>query len=129
VNEIKDELMSLNGKIITVLSELAEFTPRFYHAVKNDKLKGYASKLTTFRLELNELDKRLEPHTRIPGDINSVTMTSGKLTIVFSVRNLTLTSLDEAQKILSSYEALAGFKLSTSLSLLAIVISAISLGG
>jgi hypothetical protein len=45
-------------------------------------------------------------------------MVSGKLSVTFSIRNLTLTSLDEAQKMLSSYEGQAGLKLSTTLSLM-----------
>ncbi|GLX80227.1 hypothetical protein tinsulaeT_35670 [Thalassotalea insulae] len=129
MNEINRKLLELNNKIVETLNELAEFTPRFYHVFKNGKLKGYSSQLTNFRKALTEIDHSLEPHTKIPGDITSVKMVSGQLSVTFSIRNLTLTSLDEAQKMLSSYEGQAGFKLSTTLSLIAIVISTISLVG
>ena len=127
MNEINQNLLELNSRIVATLNELSVFTPRFYHVFKNGKFKGFNSKLSSYRKELIEIDQSLEPHTRIPGDINSVRMVSGKLSVTFSVRNLTLTSLDEAQKMLSSYEGQAGFKLSTTLSLIAIVISTISL--
>ncbi|RBO81862.1 hypothetical protein [Marinomonas aquiplantarum] len=123
MNEFNDELMGLNEQVMAILKELSQFKPRFYHAFVKGKLGEFAISLVGFREQLNDIDQRIRPHTRIPGDYNSIQMVSGKLSVTFSIRNVVLTTLDEAQKMLSSHEAQAGFKLSTNIALLAIIIS------
>jgi hypothetical protein len=123
MNELNDELMGLNEDVSVVLKGLSQFKPRFYHVFSKGKLWEYTTKLIEFREKLNNLDQRIRPHTEIPSDINSIQMVSGKLSVTFSIRNVVLTTLDEAQKMLSSHEAQAGFKLSTNIALFAIVVS------
>ena len=123
MNEFNDELMGLNEQIVAVLKELSQFKPRFYHVFAKGKLGEYTTMLVEFREQLNDVDQRIRPHTRMPGDYNSIQMVSGKLSVTFSIRNVVLTTLDETQKMLNSHEAQAGFKLSTNIALFAIVVS------
>ena len=127
MNEFNDELMELNEQVVSILKELSQFKPRFYHAFAKGKLGEYTVRLVEFRERLNAVDQRIRPHTKIPGDYNSIQMVSGKLSVTFSIRNVALTTLGEAQKMLSSHEALAGFKLSTNIAFLAISVSVIGL--
>lgn len=123
MNELNEELMGLNEEIVAILKELSQFKPSFYHAFAKGRLGDYTAALVELREQLSEVDQRLRPHTRIPGDYNSIQMVSGKLSVTFSIRNVVLTTLDEAQKMLNSHESQAGFKLSTNIALLAIVVS------
>ena len=129
MNDFNDELMGLNEQLVAILKELSQFKPRFYHAFAKGKLGEYTAKLVEYREQLNEVDQRLRPHTRVPGDYNSIQMVSGKLSVTFSIRNVVLTTLDEAQKMLNSHEAQAGFKLSTNIALIAVVVSVLGLAG
>lgn len=125
MNELNEELMEMNEEITSELSELAQFTPRYYHSITKGQLKGFSTSLVGFRERLNDIDQRIRPHTRVPRDINSIQMVSGKLSVTFAIRNVALTTLDEAQKLLNSHESQAGFKLSINLALIAIVVSVV----
>lgn len=127
MNEFNDELMRLNEQVVAILKELSQFKPSFYHVFAKGKLGEYTIKLIELREQLSEVDQRIRPHTRVPGDYNSVQMVSGKLSVTFSIRNVVLTTLDEAQKMLNSHEAQASFKLSTNIALVAIVVSVLGM--
>lgn len=124
MNQFNEDLMQLNEDIVQTLGKLAKFKPRFYHSFAKGKSSEFNASLIGYRERLNVIDKNLRRHaTSIPDDAGSVKTGSAKLSITFSIRNLTLASLGEAQKLLNDHEAQAGFKLSTNLALLAIVIS------
>lgn len=125
MNDFNNELMELNEQVIEILRELSQFKPRSYHVFAKGKLGKYTAKLVDFRERLNDLDQRIRPYTKIPGDYNSIQMVSGKLSVTFSIRNVVLTTLDEAQKMLNSHEAQAGFMLSTNIALFAVAVSVI----
>lgn len=129
MNDFNDELMELNEQLVAILKELSQFKPRFYHAFAKGKLGKYTTKLVEYREQLNEVDQRIRPHTKVPGDYNSIQMMSGKLSVTFSIRNVVLTTLDEVQKMLNSHESQAGFKLSTNIALIAVVVSVLGLAG
>ena len=88
MNELNDELMELNEQVVAILKELSQFKPRFYHVFAKGKLGEYAVRLVGFREKLNDIDQRVRPHIRIPGDYNSIQMVSGKLSVIFSIRNV-----------------------------------------
>jgi hypothetical protein len=127
MNEITADLLALNKKIVETLTAISQFKPRFYHAIATYKTELYEFEtiLSSYRSSLAALDDRISSHIRIPGDYNSIQMHAGKLSIVFSTRNIALTTLDEAQKLLSAHNSQASFKLSTLVSLAAIVISVV----
>lgn len=127
MNDFNDELLELNQEIVAVLKGLSEFKPKFYHVFSKGKLGTYSVSLVELRQQLNDVDQRIRPHTKIPGDYKSIQMVSGQLSVTFSLRNAVLTTLDEAQKMLNAHEAHAGFKLSTNIALLAIVVSILGL--
>lgn len=125
MNEITADILILNKKIVETLTAISQFKPRFYHAIYKTKLYEFETVLSTYRSSLAALDDRISSNIKIPGDYNSIQMVAGKLSIVFSTRNIALTALDEAQKLLSAHDSQAGFKLSTLMSLAAIVVSVV----
>ena len=127
MDELAKKMMSLNGNIVETLSELSAFKPKFFHALFRGEITKYSETLSKYRTQLVELESALQSQTRVPSNYNEVQIVSGQMSIVFSVRNMTLTSLDEAQKMLSSHESISGFKLSTFLALFAILVSLLSI--
>lgn len=125
MNTITADILKLNKKIVETLTEISQFKPHFYHAIYKTELYEFETVLNSYRSSLAELDDQISLHIKIPDDYNSIQMHAGKLSIVFSTRNIALTTLDEAQKLLSAHDSQAGFKLSTLVSLAAIVISVV----
>ncbi|MBF4270317.1 hypothetical protein EAY71_25995 [Vibrio anguillarum] len=126
MNEINKKAMELNEECFSVLNEISDFKPQFYHLVASQNLSEFESKLRGLREKLSELDKNIAPHTNVPGDYNSIQMGAGKLSVCFNARNVALTTLTEAQRLLSSHEGSAQFKATTMIALIAVIISMIS---
>ncbi|EQA7837588.1 hypothetical protein ACX843_003569, partial [Vibrio cholerae] len=126
VNEINKRAMELNEECFSVLSEISEFKPQFYHLFNTQKFSDFELKLRGLREKLSELDKDIAPHTNVPGDYNSIQMGAGKLSVCFNARNVALTTLTEAQRLLSSHEGSAQFKATTIIALIAVLISLVS---
>jgi hypothetical protein len=125
MNEITVDILTLNKEIVETLNSISQFKPRSYHAFFKNRITTFENTLNSYRSSLASLDERITPHAKIPGDFNSIQMCAGKLSIVFATRNIALTSLDEAQKLLSGHDSQAAFKLSTLISLIAIIISVV----
>ena len=123
LNEINKRAMKLNEECFSVLNEISEFKPQFYHLLDTRKFSDFESKLRGLREKLSKFDKDIAPHTNIPGDHNSIVMGAGKLSVCFNARNVVLTTLTEAQRLLSSHEGSAQFKATTIIALIAVLIS------
>ncbi|EIE5874804.1 hypothetical protein LDV99_001631 [Vibrio parahaemolyticus] len=126
MNEINKTAMELNEECFSVLNEISDFKPQFYHILARRKLREFESQLRGLREKLSDLDKDIAPHTNVPGDYNSIQMAAGKLSVCFNARNVALTTLTEAQRLLSSHEGNAQFKATTMIALIAVIISMIS---
>lgn len=126
MNDINQKILELNEEIVNSFTTISNIKPRSWHMFNNAQYKTLENLLLSYRVKLHEIDKEIEPHTIIPGDYNSIQMVSGKLSIVFATRNMAFTSLGEAQKLLTNAQSQVSFKFTTSVSLLAIVVSVIS---
>ena len=107
------------------LDEISNIKPRPWHVINNSQYKAHEGMLRLYRDWHNQIDRMIEPHTIVPGDINGTIMASGKLSMLFSTRNMALYSIDEAQKLLTNAYSLASFQFTTTISLLAIAISVV----
>mgnify|MGYP001824231893 CR=1 FL=1 len=125
MNDLNQKLLELNEEIVNTFSSISDIKPRAWHVFLNSDHQKLEDILLSYRRRIDEIDREIEPHTIIPQDFNGIQMASGKLTMLFSTRNMALTSLGEAQKILSNSQSLASFEFTTTISLLAIVISII----
>ncbi|MCR9722986.1 hypothetical protein NB567_21545, partial [Vibrio parahaemolyticus] len=126
MNKINKKAMELNKECFSVLNDISEFKPQFYHIFCSKKFHGFEVKLGKLRKQLSELDSEIEPHTNMPDDYNSIQKRSGKLSVAFNTRNIALTTLGEAQRLLSSHEGSAQFKATTIIALIAVFISVVS---
>ena len=125
MNNLNQKLLELNEEIVNAFSTISSIKPHSWHIFLNSKYSELDNLLLSFRKKLDDIDREIEPHTIIPNDYNSVQMASGKLSILFATRNMALTSLSEAQKLLTNNQTQVSFKFTTIISLLAIVISII----
>ncbi len=126
MNNLNKKAMKLNEECFAALNDISEFKPQAYHVFLSKNIQGYELRLRTLRKQLSELDKEIEPHTKMPGDYNSIQMCSGKLSVCFNARNIALTTLTEAQRLLSSHEGSVQFKATTIIALIAVLISMVS---
>jgi len=126
MNDLNQRLLELNDKIVNVFTDISNVKPRAWHILFDSKYRKIENSLFSFRKELHEIDRDIEPQTIIPNDYNSIQMVTGKLSILFSTRNMVLTSLSEAQKILTNNQSQVTFKFTTIISLVAIAVSIIS---
>lgn len=126
MNDLNQKLLELNEEIVNTFSVISNIKPHSWHMFFNSQYKLLENSLFSFRKRLNEIDREIEPHTIIPNQINDLNMASGKLSILFATRGMTLTSLSEAQKLLTNSQTQVSFKFTTLISLLAIVLSVYS---
>lgn len=124
MNDLNQKLLEINEKIVKTFTEISSIKPHAWHVFFGKQYKTHEETLLSYRKEFNEIDREIEPHTIIPGDYNGIQMASGKLSMLFSTRNMALISLGEAQNQLFTTQSQASFKFTTSVSLLAIIIAA-----
>ncbi|EJY5653258.1 hypothetical protein OGN88_003479 [Vibrio cholerae] len=61
MNEINKRAMELNEECFSVLSEISEFKPQFYHLFNTKKFSDFELKLRGLREKLSKLDKDIAP--------------------------------------------------------------------
>lgn len=123
MNDTHQKLQELNEEIVKTFSTISSIKPQPWHLFFSKQYNNLEDQLLSYRILLDEIDHEIEPHAIIPNDFNSIQMVSGKLSIIYATRNMTLTSLAEAQKLLTNSQSQASFKFTTIVSLAAIVIS------
>lgn len=127
MNDVHQKLQELNEEIVQTFSTISGISPKPWHVFIGKQFNNLENQLLLYRLRLDELDHEIEPHAIIPNDYNGIQMVSGKLSILYATRNMALTSLGEAQKLLTNAQSQASFKFTVLVSLLAIVISVVGL--
>jgi len=123
MNDLNQKLLELNEEIVNAFTTISNVKPHSWHIFFRSQYISLEKLLLSFRKKLDDIDREIEPHTIILNDYNSAQIMTGKLSILFATRNMALTSLAEAQKLLANTQTQVSLKFTTIISLLAIVIS------
>jgi len=125
LNTAKNLYITRSRQIINANESMAKDSYGFMEMITKSKLKRHKEKLGDFYAWLRECDEAYSKNISVSGSINDLLMKQAKLGIAEKARGVFISSLNSYEKELSNIEGNINFKLTTSMAVLAIVVSAV----
>lgn len=119
----KNYYITRSRQIIDANESMARDSYGLLEMIAKTKLNRHKDRLGEFYGWLREYDEAYSENISISGSINEVLMKQGKLGIAEKAREIFISSLNSYEKELSNIEGNINFKLTTSIAVLAIIVS------
>ena len=124
-DELKSCYARSGAKILDSTKGLATDSYGMWEVLTRAKI-GYAKKqLIDYYTTLGELDDAYSECLQMTGSLNDLMMKNAKLAIVERSRVIYIDSLDSFQRELSNVETTLNFKISTTMALVALILSSV----
>lgn len=127
LDEVKDSYIAGSQKIVDASEELANDSFGFIEIFSKKKLKIHQGKVSKFYGWLREYDAKFSGRLSTQGGISTMQMRQAQVAIVSEARSLFVSSLSAFERELSDKEQTVNFRLSTTIALVAIVVSVVGI--